>query len=789
MLLAPYRVLDLSDERGQLAGQMLAQLGAEVILVEPPGGSRARRLAPLMADREGPENSLVFKAYNRGKRSIVLDLASRPGDREELTRLIAGADVLIESGGPGVLDALGFGSDALAAINPALVSVSISAFGADGPKANWAATDLTVWASAGPMSLAGDDGRPPVPVGVPQAFAHAASEAAGAAIIALIERARSGLGQHIDVSAQQASAQATQCAILATPNGASTHFRSTGGIKLGDLTLRLIWPCADGHVSITFLWGSAIGVFSRRLMEWIFEEGFCDEATRDKDWIGYTILLVSGQEPIAEYERVKLLIEAFCLTKTKAELLEAAVGRSLLIAPVLGIDDVVNSPQLAARDYFEEVDGVRYPGQFGKLSETPRVRLGPAPFLGAHTNDVCASADRSIEVLPIPTPVPRGPALAGLKVLDLMWVMAGPAGSRVLADHGATVIRVESATRVETARTLQPFKNDVPGVERSALFASLNAGKVGISIDIGNEEGHRVILDLVRWADVVLESFSPKAMRRWGLDYESLRAVNPGIVMMSSCLFGQTGPLSNLAGYGTMASALSGFTAVTGWPDLAPCGPYGAYTDYIAPRFANAILLAAIDHRRRTGVGQYIDFAQAEGAIHTLAPAVVEYSANGRVWPRTGAADQNHHPSGVYPASGAERWIAVACETDAQRNALRSLVGDLDDEAIAAWTSVREADSAAAELQQVGVPAHPVQNSPECMVDPQLLYRGHFVELPHAEMGTVTIEGPRVKFSATPAAVTSAGPGIGEHTFTVLTEILGYDDERFSELLVAGALE
>ncbi len=790
MLLAPYRVLDLSDERGQLAGQMLAQLGAEVILVEPPGGSRSRQLAPFLGDQPGIENGLTFKAYNRGKRSIVLDLAGSAADRETLKQLLSGADVVIESSGPGVLDALGFGPADMAAINPAIVSVSISAFGADGPKANWAATDLTAWASAGPLALAGDDGLPPVPVGVPQAFAHAASEGAGAAIIALQERARSGLGQHIDVSAQQASAQATQCAILATPNGASTHLRSTGGLKLGDLLLRLIWPCADGHVSITFLFGTAIGPFSKRLMDWIYAEGFCDEATRDKDWISYTVLLLQGTEPISEYERVKMVIETFCLTKTKAELLEAAVTKSLLIAPILGVDDVVNSPQLGARGYFEEVDGIRYPGQFGKLSVTPRVVLGSAPTLGAHTDDVAAETQRAIGGLPIPSSSPRGLALEGLKVLDLMWVMAGPAVSRVLADHGATVVRVESGTRVETARTLQPFKDDnSSGAERSTLFASLNAGKLGISIDIGNEEGHRVILDLVRWADVVLESFSPKAMRQWGLDYESLREVNPNIIMMSSCLFGQTGPLSGLAGYGTMASALSGFASVTGWPDRAPCGPYGAYTDYIAPRFANAILLAAIDHRRRTGEGQYIDFAQAEGAIHALGPAVVEYTANGRLWPRLGTADRNNHPSGVYPALGDECWVAVACEDDAQRKALENLVGALSDEAISAWTSVRLADTATQELQQAGVPAHTVQNSPECMVDPQLIHRGHFVELPHNEMGTVVIEGSRAKFSATPAVVASPGPGIGEHTFTVLTEILGYDDDRFSELLISGALE
>lgn len=794
MLLAPYRVLDLSNERGQLAGQMLAQLGADVIAVEGPEGSRSRRLAPFAADTPGPDASLVHRAYNRGKRSVVLDLTNAGPDRTQLAKLLAGSDVLIESGGPGYLDSIGFGVEELERINPALVVLSISPFGATGPKAHWAATDMIVWAASGAQALAGDVDRPPVPVGVPQAFVHACAEGVGAVIVALIERSRSGLGQHLDVSAQQASAQATQCSILATPNNASTHFRMSGGLKLAHLFLQLVWPCKDGYVSVTFLFGSAIGPFSARLMTWMHEEGFCDDATRDKDWIGYTDLLLSSTEPVSEYERMKSIIGDFCLTKTKAELLEAALIRGLLITPILGVDDVVNSEHLADRDYFDDVDGVRYPGQFGTLSKTPRVRLGAAPSIGAHTSSVLAEPARKPSVTgrrdTLTTP-PRGRALEGLKVLDLMWVMAGPAGSRVLADHGATVVRVESSTRVETARTLQPFRDNISGAERSTLFASLNAGKKGIAVDLSRSEGQEVILDLVRWADVVLESFSPRAMRNWGLGYEKLSSVNSSIVMMSSCLFGQTGRLAMMAGYGTMASALTGFTGITGWADRAPCGPYGAYTDYIAPRFANAILLAAIDHQRRTGEGQYIDFSQAEGALHALAPAILDYSINGRSFERAGTVDPNLHPHGVYRTQGDtdSDWVAIACENDAQRANLASVVGGLDDAHLANWASAHQASEAMIKLQAVGIPAHQVQNSPECIVDPQLIYRGHFVELAHSEVGSVVIEAPRVVFSATPGTVEAPGPCLGEHTQEVLTEVLGYDEQRFVELLVSGVLE
>ena len=174
--------------------------------------------------------------------------------------------------------------------------------------------------------------------------------------------------------------------------------------------------------------------------------------------------------------------------------------------------------------------------------------------------------------------------LADVRILDFMWVMAGPASTRILADYGATVIRIESPTRVDTARTLQPFHNNTAGPDSSGLFSNCNAGKFGISLDLGNPRSREVVHDLLQWAEVVTESFSPKAMRAWGYDYESLRKLKPNIIMLSTCLMGQNGPLSRIAGFGNMAAAISGFHNLTGWPDRPPAGPFGAYTDYVSPR-------------------------------------------------------------------------------------------------------------------------------------------------------------------------------------------------------------
>ncbi len=227
--------------------------------------------------------------------------------------------------------------------------------------------------------------------------------------------------------------------------------------------------------------------------------------------------------------------------------------------------------------------------------------------------------------------MPNELPLKDVKICDFMWVMAGPASTRILADYGATVVRIESPTRVDTARTLQPYHGNQLTPDSSGLFANCNAGKFGISLDLGNPAARAVVHDLVRWADVVTESFSPKAMRAWGFDYESLRKVNPAVIMLSSCLMGQTGPLAKIAGFGNMAAAIAGFTNLTGWPDRPPCGVFGAYTDYVAPRFTAIAILAALDHRRRTGEGQYIDQSQAECAIHFLGPAILDYTVNGRV--------------------------------------------------------------------------------------------------------------------------------------------------------------
>jgi crotonobetainyl-CoA:carnitine CoA-transferase CaiB-like acyl-CoA transferase len=398
--------------------------------------------------------------------------------------------------------------------------------------------------------------------------------------------------------------------------------------------------------------------------------------------------------------------------------------------------------------------------------------------------------------------------LSDVKVLDFMWVLAGPGITRAMADYGATIIRIESTQRVDPTRTVGPFKDNNTNPEFSALYGNNNAGKLGLSLDLSKPEARAIVLDLVRWADVVSESFSPKAMRNWGFDYESLRAVKPDIIMISSCLMGQTGPLARFAGFGNLAAALCGFYNLVGWPDRSPSGPYSAYTDYIAPRFGLAALMAALIHRKRTGQGQYIDQAQAESALQLLTLPILDSVASGRKYSPIGNDDLEHAPHGIYPAAGDDRWVAIACRTDDQWRALCTAMTQPQladdprfgtfaarrahreelDRRVGEWTAQRTPQDTEQMLQASGVPAHTVANTFDANDDPQLRHRGHFVAVNHAVAGETFVESSRYRFSRTPAEVTRASNALGQHNQYVLEKVLGYSDDRISELVAGGVL-
>ncbi|MFQ5699993.1 MAG: CaiB/BaiF CoA transferase family protein, partial [Myxococcota bacterium] len=810
-MLSPYRVLDLCDERGLACGSVLADLGADVVQVEPPTGSRARRLGPFVKDEAGPERSLYWLAYARNKRSLTLDLED-PDGREALLRLAESADFLIESEGPEVMEARGLGYEEVAARNPSLVYVSITPFGPDGPKARWAATDLVVQAASGAMALNGEPDRAPLRAGGVSAWSYAGVEAAGAALVAHLERVRSGRGQRVDISALLSTNLAAAFTLLGGQIGSPRGARSGGGLRVGPVDVPFIWEAADGFVSLTLLFGGPGGAFLRRLLGWLCDEGALDSQDRERDWTAVLGGMLAGQ--VDERERLEELIQRiarFLRARTKRDLLDAAVARSLLLVPVATVDDVLHSRQLAEREWWRDLEhehlGVtlRYPGPFASLSRTPIHYRRPAPRIGEHTAEVLAEAPRRRETAPV-----RGACeapLAGVRILDFMWVMAGPHATRVLADYGATVVKVESQSPMDLVRVLPPFYEGRPGPESSAAFGSLNAGKWSLSLDLRHPDARDVVLDLVRWADVVSESFSPGTMKRLGLDYDTLRQARPELIMLSTCLFGRTGPLSSMAGYGTMGAAIAGLVQPTGWPDRRPCGPFGPYTDWLAPRFTVPVLLAALDYRRRTGLGQYVDQAQVESALHFMSPALLDLQANGRVIDRVANRSSEMAPHGVFPSAGDDEWVAIAVRDDADWERLcvalagthlpsdarfASLEGRLAhasklEARIADWTRTREASEAERILQAARVPAHAVVHGDRAADEPQL--DGHFIEAAHAIRGRALVESSRYRLSRSAARVERAGPTIGQDTEAVLRELLGYGEARIASLRASGKVD
>jgi len=818
-MLSCYRIVDLTGPEGWLCGQVLAQLGAEVVTAEPPGGRDCSGLRPRWRD-----------AYLRGR--VLVEA----GSAEQVAALAAGADAVLASGR--VADPWGMELAALRAADPGLVTVSVSGWGDTGPKAAWRASDLVLAAAGGHVILNGDHDRPPVRVSEPQAFHHAATEAAVHLIAALIERDRSGRGQHLDVAAHQCMLQASQSQMLAAAVGGAAPNRFGGGVRLADYRIRFVYPAADGHVAVTFLFGDMIGRYTQRLMAWVHEEGHCSEDIRDLDYIRFFELIYGGQLPPTALDDAADAIARLTSSRTKAELLEEAMARNLLIAPIATTADTLAFDQLEARGFWEraEVAGqeLRLPGPWARSDGPAALRpLGPARGPGADNHRLAELAARrrppaagpALPAVPSLTgllPAPAGAAappgavderpLSGLKVLDFSWVLAGPLATRILADLGATVVRIENERRPDVIRASGPFLAGEEGGDATALWHNTSAGKQSLELDITTDAGREVVLDLARWADVAYESFSAGALRRLGLGFDELRAVNPRLAMVSTSLLGQSGPRAAFAGFGNLAAALAGFAEITGWPDRPPAGPFTAYTDYVSPRFAAAALLAAADHARRTGRGQYLDVSQLEAASHLLAPALVAHQLDGVPGARAGNADAVLCPHGVYPAAGGdgqgggdgERWIAVACHDDAWP-ALAAAAGlpaawagwdaarrrsesAAIDAALAAWTATQDPDELTVRLQAAGVAAHTVQHSPQIVADPQLLHRGTPVQVPHPRYGTVWVEGSQARWSRTQPGPAFAGPPVGHHTHEVLAGILGYSDERIAQLVIDGAI-
>lgn len=398
--------------------------------------------------------------------------------------------------------------------------------------------------------------------------------------------------------------------------------------------------------------------------------------------------------------------------------------------------------------------------------------------------------------------------LEGVKVADFTWAQVGPKTTRVLADCGATVIKIEGRSRPDNRRLTRPFKDDDVGYNRAGRFSEYNSGKLSVALNLTHPEAVEVAKRFVSWADVVVENFSGGTMERIGLGYEELRKIKPDIIMLSSCMMGQTGPHATLPGFGPHLAALSGFNHIAGWIDREPAS-LGPYTDFIAPNFNVLAILAALDYRRRTGKGQYIDASQYENGAHFMAPLILDYAVNRRVAGRMGNQYPTAAPHGAYQCRGKDRWCAIAVFTDEEWESFCKVIGepawtkdtrfstllarkDNEDELdrlVGEWTINHTPEEVMNQMQAAGVAAGLLENAQDLVErDPQLKHRHAFWELDHPEAGVSHVPGPPFILSKVPFELRRA-PMLGEHNEYALKEILGISDEKIAELIIDGALE
>jgi crotonobetainyl-CoA:carnitine CoA-transferase CaiB-like acyl-CoA transferase len=783
-LLDGLRVVDLAGEPAEIAGRILADLGACVVKVEPPGGDPLRRIGPFQGAKESGR-SLRFAAWNAGKRGLACDT----GDAR-LAALLAGADIVLETPGwPGVLEV-----DPARA--PQAIWVRVTPFGSDGPHAGWRASDLGIMAASGNMYATGFPDRAPVRSTEPSGYAHVGPEVAFAALTAHA----SGRPQIVDVSMQEVVLVANMSSVAAYRSTRDRGARA--GASIG--RTREMWKTKDGWVTFGLRGGPARVPSLRAITQLMIDNGMDAPAWTGRDWAKWN----PNESSDAELRALEGPLAELFARYGMAEIFEIACEKNLMIAPANTAREIYTSAQLAAREMFAPLDGLAgFPTRFAAVTSVdgeaaPITARRGEPRLGeASLPDWQPRALRSKPG--------RGGAWDGLKLVEFGSGAAGPIATRYFAELGATVVKIESRTRPDFLRIYALGPGNPHGLEGSALFNALNVGKHSITLDLKDAKGIEIAKQLMFWADAVLENFAPKAMRGFGLDYETLSAQKRDLVMVSSCMNGQTGPHRDYPGFGAQGSALSCFNHLTGWPDREPMGPFATITDSLSPRFSATAIAAGVLYRRRTGRGVHIDISQVENALYTLSPFLLDYAVNGHLIVRNGNRSPVAAPHGAFPcrAEGevGDRWVAIAVWTDAEWAVLAGMLGLTDpslatasarlarveevENAVAAWTRERTRAEVAEQLQAAGIEAVPVMDFGDLNDDPQLAHRGHFVELEHPVLGPCLYERNGFRLSDAASSYARPTPTLGQHTDSVLTELLGLAGDEVQALRDAGALD
>ena len=766
--------------------KLLGDLGALVIKVEDPAGDIARSVGPFPGDVSHPEKSGLFLALNTSKRGVTLDLNTEKG-RELLLRLLDDADIFVENNAPGRLAELGLGYEVLSARNPRLVVTSITPFGMTGPHRDYLATDLITFHMSGyaPGVLGGVDDptrEPPLRAGGHQAEFITGLSAATATMMAVALRGKTGKGTHVDLSAQESMVMMPQGAVSNAAFGRGPVSRRRNDNRSSSLVAVL--PTSDGFVAISpredHQWAAWLELMGDP--DWGADERFGTRQSRLENW--------SELEP--------LLIE-WTTRQAKEDLYRRSQAAHVPAFPVNTAADLFRSRQLRSRGFFREIDHpvagtLPYAGFPYTLSNTHLEASSPAPTLGQHNDEVLGPLGRAGSTV---VPLPRESAddgslpLAGVRVLDFSWVIAGPTCTRILANMGAQVIKVESHRRPDPTRR-----------GGGANFHLLNQSKSGITLNLSTPRGLELAKQLASVSDVVIENFATGVFERLGLGYEVLSELNPDLIMVSSSGLGHTGPDRDHVAYGTLIQCFTGWSSLTGNPDGRPL-PGGVWTDPATGMLQAFLIASALHDRARTGVGQYVDFAMAEVICTMLPEALMDFAMNQRVQGPLGNGDPLYAPHGLYPCKGDDRWVAIAVTSDEQWQSFchaidqpeladdakfvtlegRQANAETLDDVISTWTRNVSADEAVERLQAAGVPAGPSMNGVDVFNDAHLDARGFFTTHTSNQDKEMRLPGLPWQFHPGPGPKVDPAPDLGQHNFEVLGDILGLSQEEIERLV------
>lgn len=812
--LAGVTIIDLADEATVLAARLLGELGARVIRVEDASGDGIRSRPPFLHGEPGPERSYAHLLYNANKLSLALRL-----DRAEawavVERIALAADAVIAP-----LDKSAYLRDFLARLStiPGAPGVVDVVFRRAAPAE--VATDLIATAAGGLLVLNGYPDDPPNYPAGQLAYKEASLAAAHAVLALVLERRRTGRAGAITVSLQEAVNFTT----LQTSNANWWHWQGRVPTRDTPLSPLTTYRSGDGR------WVS----FTVHPPNWPRYAAWVEEVLGTGELLG-----PEWGDPVHRGKSVRILAgftTALCARFTREQLINEGQARGLLVLPVNTLEDIAADVHLGARGF---VEPVAYPA-LGETLRLPRTAFlsnahgsatTPAPGLGQHTAQVLSEAGlgpREIDALFAsgvahgPRSSPGGPAnharsqaatpgpgaghghparqpLEGIRILDFCWAIAGPLGTRLLADLGADVIKVESEYRLDPIRQIGVQPRGEASWNTNGQYNDCNTNKRAITLNLNTPEGVEIARALVATADVVTSNYTPDRLDRWGLGYEAMRAIKPDIIAANLAVMGTSGPHKGWRSYGSGIVAMCGLAELTGFPGRDPIGLGTLHTDFTVPYFAAVQVMAALIHRDRTGEGQSLELSQYEASVHLLDTEFAEYLNDGTVPERRGNGSRRFAPNGVFSAAGEDRWVALACRDDADWAGLCGVPGlealtDLDrhaqadevDAVLAVWTRQRDRWDAAAILQAAGVPASPVEDLRDLLEhDPGMAADYRELALPSGVSAIVqeqpiTWDGHRLPLRRAPLW--------GEHTAEVLGNELGLSPEAIADLTARGVL-